>query len=92
MCINYALEQNQSNAIRSCALKPREITDVPLAPSRFFPSGRNPGGQQQIKAPDYWQHGKQNAQFSPVIRSSLFIIMTLPFLVSSTSNLHVARV
>ena len=47
-----------------------------------------------MKTPDDWQHGKQNAQFSlaPVIRSSLFIMMTLPFLVLSTSNLHVARV
>ena len=44
--------------------------------------------------PDDWQHGKQNAQFSlaPVIWSLLFNIMTLPFLVLSTSNLHVARV
>ena len=45
MCINYALEQNQSNAIRSCALKPQEITDVPLTPSRFFLLGEIPGGQ-----------------------------------------------
>ena len=49
MCINYALEQNQSNAIRSCALKPREITDVPLAPSRFFLLGEIPGGNNKLK-------------------------------------------
>ena len=44
MCINYALKQKQSNAIRSCALKPREVTDVPLAPRRFFLPGEISAG------------------------------------------------